>query len=48
MNQKRQILNFLKCLSENNYNDANKYLQQIVNEKIKTRISKAMKSVKPF
>jgi len=48
MNQKRAILNFLKCLTENNYNGAHKYLTRVVNEKVKARISKAIKTVKPF
>ena len=32
--QKRSISNFIKCLSEKNYAEANKYLRQTVNMKI--------------
>ena len=38
--QKKSISNFIKCLSEKNYAEANKYLQQTVNMKIAHKMLK--------
>lgn len=39
-NQKKSITNFLKCLSEKNYAEADKYLRQTVNMKIANKMAK--------
>lgn len=41
------IANFVKSITEKNYSAANKYLQTVVREKIKTRIAQCA-DVKPF
>ena len=38
--QKESISNFLKCLTEKNYAEANKYLQQTINMKLANRMLK--------
>jgi len=38
--EKENILNFLKTISQKNYAEANKYLQEVINSKIKDRIEK--------
>lgn len=38
------IRNFIKCISQKNYAEANKYLQEVVNSKIKERIAQSLKN----
>jgi hypothetical protein len=37
------ISNFIKCISEENYAEANKYLMQVIEDKIMKRISQSIK-----
>lgn len=37
------ISNFIKCVSEENYAEANKYLKQVIEDKIMKRISQSIK-----
>ena len=37
------IANFIKCVSEENYAEANKYLKQVIEDKLMKRISQAIK-----
>lgn len=37
------IANFIKCVSEKNYAEANKYLKQVIENKLMERISQAIK-----
>jgi hypothetical protein len=37
------IANFIKCVSEENYAEANKYLKQVVEAKLQAKISQAIK-----
>lgn len=37
------ISNFIKCISEEKYAEANKYLKQVIEDKIMKRISQAIK-----
>jgi len=37
------IANFIKCISEEKYAEANKYLKQVIENKLMKRISQAMK-----
>jgi hypothetical protein len=37
------ISNFIKCISEENYAEANKYLKQVIENKLMQRISQAIK-----
>lgn len=37
------ISNFIKCVSEENYAEANKYLKQVIEDKIMKRISQTIK-----
>jgi len=37
------ISNFIKCISEENYAEANKYLMQVIEDKIMQRISQSIK-----
>lgn len=41
--EKSNILNFIKNISLKNYAEANKYLQEVIDSKIKNRISIASK-----
>ena len=38
--EKENILNFIKNISQKNYAEANKYLQEVINSKLKDRIEK--------
>jgi len=38
--QKKSISNFLKCISEKNYAEANKYLRRTVNIKLAHKMAK--------
>jgi len=42
-NTKLNISKFVRAISEKNYAEANKYLKNAINEKIKTKISKIAK-----
>lgn len=37
------IANFIKCISEEKYAEANKYLKQVIEDKIMKRISQSIK-----
>jgi len=39
--EKNSILNLIKNISQKNYSEANKYLQEVVNSKLKDRIKTA-------
>lgn len=41
MNQKKEIINFIKHVADKNYAAADKVLQAVVNEKVKSRIRSA-------
>jgi len=43
ISEKKAITNFIKCVSEENYSDAHKYLQLAVESKLKKRIALAQK-----
>lgn len=36
--ERENILNFIKNISQKNYAEANKYLQEVINSKLKDRI----------
>jgi SLT domain-containing protein len=40
-NERKNILNFIKNISQKNYAEANKYLQEVIDSKLKSRIQKA-------
>ena len=48
MNQRAAIKKFLHCLNEKKYSEADKYLQVLVNEKLKRKVAHAIKTVKLF
>jgi ABC-type uncharacterized transport system ATPase subunit len=39
--EKENVLNFIKNISQKNYAEANKYLQEVIDSKLKARIQKA-------
>lgn len=39
----QEIVKFLKSISQKNYSEANKYLQNVVDSKIKSKIENALK-----
>lgn len=41
MKEKKVLNNFIKNIGEKNYSQANKYLEQFIDSKIKSRIRKA-------
>jgi len=43
LNENKEIVSFLKSISQKNYSEANKYLQSIIDSKIKNRIGGALK-----
>lgn len=43
---KHNILSFLKCISEKNFAEANKYLKEAVKVILKHRIANAVKKIK--
>jgi len=43
INENKEIVSFLKSISQKNYSEANKYLQSIIDSKIKNRIGGALK-----
>lgn len=40
-NNRKDILNFIKNISQKNYAEANKYLQEVIDSKLKDKIQKA-------
>lgn len=42
--EKSNILNLVKNISQKKYSEANKYLQEVVNSKLKNRIEAAAKN----
>jgi ribosomal protein S3AE len=42
MSQKQAIKKIIRCISEKNYAEADKYLKLVVTEKMKSRIRKAI------
>jgi hypothetical protein len=43
VNESAEIINFLKSISQKNYSEANKYLQNVIDSKIKSKIGVALK-----
>jgi hypothetical protein len=43
LNENYNITKFLKFISQKNYSEANKYLQGVIDSKIKSRIGDALK-----
>lgn len=41
--ERKNILNFIRNISQKNYAEANKYLQEVIDSKLKDRIQKASK-----
>ena len=44
VSEQHNIISFLKAVSQKNYSEANKYLQELVNSKLKARIQAASKN----
>jgi hypothetical protein len=44
-NEKINIINFLKQLSEKNYSSAHKYLKAVLDQKVKNNISKGISKI---
>jgi len=43
LNEQKEIVGFLKSISQKNYSEANKYLQSVIDLKIKSKIENALK-----
>jgi len=43
LNESSELANFIKSISQKNYSEANKYLQNVVDSKIKSKIGVALK-----
>ena len=43
LNESQEIVKFLRSISQKNYSEANKYLQNVVDLKIKNKIANALK-----
>jgi hypothetical protein len=43
--EKQNIEKFIKCISEKNFAEGNKYLKTVVEEKLKARIANAVKKL---
>ena len=43
LNEQKEIVGFLKSISQKNYSEANKYLQSVIDLKIKSKIGNALK-----
>jgi len=41
--QTKEIVSFLKSFSQKNYSEANKYLQSVIDSKIKSKINNSLK-----
>lgn len=48
MKSNRQILEFIKCIAEEKYAQAHKYLKLVVVEKFKNKIRRAVKTQRLF
>lgn len=44
VSEQQNLISFLKAVSQKNYSEANKYLQEVVNSKLKARIQAASKN----
>lgn len=43
LNESQQLVKFLHSISQKNYSEANKYLQNVVDSKLKAKIGEALK-----
>ena len=43
INENKNIVGFLKSISQKNYSEANKYLQSVIDSKIKSKIGDSLK-----
>ena len=43
INENKNIVGFLKSISQKNYSEANKYLQSVIDSKIKSKIGGSLK-----
>jgi len=43
INENKEIIGFLKSISQKNYSEANKYLQSVIDSKIKSKINDSLK-----
>lgn len=43
LNENIEIVKFLRSISQKNYSEANKYLQNVIDSKLKTKIGEALK-----
>lgn len=43
INENKDIVGFLKSISQKNYSEANKYLQSVIDTKIKSKIGSSLK-----
>ena len=43
LNESQEIVKFLRSISQKNYSEANKYLQNVVDSKLKAKIGDALK-----
>lgn len=48
MRNKQHIIKFISALNGKNYHEANKYLQAVVESRIKSKIATAIKTTKLF
>jgi hypothetical protein len=43
LNEHQEIVKFLSSISQKNYSEANKYLQNVIDSKLKAKIGEALK-----
>ena len=43
LNEHQEIVKFLSSISQKNYSEANKYLQNVIDSKLKAKINEALK-----
>lgn len=43
LNESQEIVKFLRSISQKNYSEANKYLQNVIDSKLKAKIGEALK-----
>jgi len=43
LDESQEIVKFLRSISQKNYSEANKYLQNVVDSKIKSKLENALK-----
>lgn len=43
LNESLEIVKFLRSISQKNYSEANKYLQNVIDSKLKAKIGEALK-----